>query len=163
MIRKLTSDDFNQILDVINDAAVVFKGKIPEDCWKEPYMSADELLEEIRNAVDFFGYFEDDVLVSVMGIQPIEDVTLIRHAYTLPSHQRRGFGEKLLKHLLDLAATDRVFVGTWENAVWAIRFYQKFGFCLLSFEEKTCLLNKYWNIPKRQVETSVVLELKRLL
>ena len=124
-------------------------------------MSAEELREEIESGVEFYGWVEDNVLVAVMGIQPINDVTLIRHAYVLTNRQRRGIGEKLLRHLLSLARTVEVLVGTWEAAYWAIRFYEKHGFRLVTREEKDRLLRKYWNIPERQIETSVVLELKK--
>lgn len=162
MICKLTDDDFQAILTIVNEAAISYKGKIPVDRWKEPYMPPEELKEEIGHGVQFYGYKENDTLIAVMGIQHVNDVTLIRHAYTLTSHQRKGVGEKLLKHLLNLAQTKRLLVGTWETAPWAIRFYQKHGFELVSKEEKTRLLKKYWDIPERQVQTSVVLEHKRL-
>jgi GNAT superfamily N-acetyltransferase len=161
MICKLANADFQTILDVINDAAVAYGGKIPADCWREPYMSAQELRGEIESGVQFYGYVENEVLIAVMGFQPIKDVTLIRHAYTLTSHQRQGFGNELLNYLLGLTQTNRILVGTWETASWAIRFYQKHGFKLLSRHETDKLLMKYWNIPKRQVETSVVLEQER--
>ena len=125
--------------------------------------AAQELKEEIQSGVQFYGWIENNVLVAVMGIQPVNDVTLIRHAYVLTSYQRKGYGEKLLKHLLGLAETSKVYVGTWEAATWAIKFYQRNGFKLVSTEEKNKLLKKYWSIPERQVETSVVLELKRQL
>ena len=160
MIRKLTETDFQEILTVVNDAAVAYRGKIPADRWKEPYMPAEDLKEEIKSGVQFYGYIENRALIAVMGIQAVGDVTLIRHAYTLASHQRKGVGEKLLNHLLTLAETDRILVGTWETAPWAIKFYQKHGFILLSREETNKLLKKYWKISERQVETSVVLELK---
>ena len=162
MIRKLTDADFQAILNVVNEAAITYKGKIPADRWKEPYMPAEELREEIESGVQFYGYIENNTLIAVMGIQQVNDVTLIRHAYTLTSQQRKGIGEKLLNNLLSLAETQRILVGTWETAPWAIRFYQKRGFQLVSTEEKNKLLKKYWNIPERQVETSVVLEHKRL-
>ena len=126
-------------------------------------MTAEELSGEIGCSVQFYGWIEHDVLVAAMGIQAVNDVTLIRHAYVLTSYQRKGYGEKLLKHLLALAETSTVYVGTWETATWAIKFYQKYRFKLVSTEEKNKLLKKYWNIPERQVETSVVLELKRQL
>jgi GNAT superfamily N-acetyltransferase len=161
MIRKLENSDFQAILTVINDAAIVYKDKIPSDCWKEPYMPAQELKEEIQSGVQFYGYTENNSLIAVMGIQPVNDVTLIRHAYTLTSHQRKGIGEKLLNRLLNIAKTQMILVGTWENAQWAINFYQKHGFVLLSREETNKLLKKYWNISERQIETSIVLEQKR--
>jgi GNAT superfamily N-acetyltransferase len=160
MIRKLTNTDFQDLLRVINDAAVAYRGKIPADRWKEPYMHAEELKEEIKSGIQFFGFTENGALIAVMGIQPVGEVTLIRHAYTLTSHQRKGVGEKLLNHMLSLAQTNRILVGTWETAPWAIKFYQKHGFTLLSREETNKLLKKYWKIPERQVETSIVLEYK---
>jgi GNAT superfamily N-acetyltransferase len=160
MIRKLTDADFQIIFNIVNDAAIAYKGKIPADRWKEPYMPAQELKEEIDRGVQFYGWAENGVVVAVMGIQRVNDVTLIRHAYTLTSQQRGGFGEKLLNYLLSLAQTRKILVGTWAAAPWAIRFYEKHGFRLVSTEEKNNLLHKYWNIPERQVETSVVLELK---
>ena len=163
MIRKLSNTHFQAILTVVNDAAVAYKGKIPADMWKEPYMSPQELKEEIECGVQFYGYMENGALIGVMGIQPVGDVTLIRHAYTLTSHQRRGIGEKLLNRLLNLAQTDRILVGTWETAPWAIKFYQKHGFTLLSRQQTNRFLKKYWDIPERQVETSVVLEYGRQL
>lgn len=162
MIKKITDQDSEKILEVINQAAIVYKGKIPINCWKEPYMHVQELKEDINGRVQFYGYLENSHLIAVMAIQPVKDVTLIRHAYTIPSRQREGKGEFLLNHLLNLAETRRVLVGTWESTPWAIKFYQKHGFKLLSREETNNQLKKYWNIPNRQVETSVVLELKRL-
>jgi GNAT superfamily N-acetyltransferase len=163
MICKLTDTHFRAIFTVINDGAIAYKGKIPADRWKEPYMSSQELKEEIQSGIQFYGYLKNNVLFAVMGIQPVDDVTLIRHAYTLTSHQRKGAGEKLLNHLLGLARTDRILVGTWENAFWAIKFYEKHGFKLLSREETNRLLKKYWILPDRQIETSLVLEHKRHL
>lgn len=161
MISRLQPTEFKSILHVINDAAEAYRGIIPEDRWKEPYMSAEELREEIESGVEFYGWMEDNVLVAVMGIQLVNDVTLIRHAYVLTNRQRRGIGEKLLRHLLSLARTSEVLVGTWEAAYWATRFYEKHGFRLVTREEKDMLLRKYWDIPERQIETSVVLELKK--
>ena len=163
MIRKLTNTNFQEIITVINEAASVYKDKIPTDRWKEPYMDLQELKEEVQRGIQFFGYIENNKLVAVMGIQPVNDVTLIRYAYTLTSQQRKGIGKKLLEHLLTLAQTKKVLVGTWETASWAVKFYEKHGFRLLSRENTNKMLKKYWNIPKRQVETSVVLEHKRNL
>jgi len=161
MIYKITNNDFEKVLAIINKAATVYKGKIPEDCYKDPYVSAEELYEEVKSAVQFYGHIEKGDIAAVMGIQPVQEVTLIRHAYTISNQQRRGIGEILLKQLLSLARTKRVLVGTWESAQWAIKFYQKQGFKLLSRKETNSLLRKYWNIAERQVEASVVLELKR--
>lgn len=159
MIRRLQLADLTPILHIVNDAAEAYKGIIPEDRWKEPYMSTEELREEIASGVKFYGWIENDILVAVMGIQPVNDVTLIRHAYVLTGHQRRGIGEKLLRHLLNMARTSEVLVGTWEAAHWAVRFYEKHGFKLVTKKETEQLLRKYWKIPKRQIETSVVLRL----
>jgi GNAT superfamily N-acetyltransferase len=157
MVRNLLPSDFKAILKVINDAAQAYKGIIPDDRWKEPYMSAEELKEEIEAGVRFFGWVEDDHLFGVMGIQAVRDTTLIRHAYVLTKCQRRGIGTKLLKHLMSVAKTPEILVGTWADATWAIRFYEEHGFKLVSPEEKDKLLWTYWNIPDRQIETSVVL------
>jgi GNAT superfamily N-acetyltransferase len=161
MIRKLSSSNFDFILKVVNDAAQAYKGVIPDDLWKEPYMSSEELKREINAGIVFYGWVEDDVLLGVMGIQSVKDVTLIRHAYVLTKYQRRGIGGKLLKYLIDLAKTSEILVGTWASATWAIRFYEKRGFKLVSSEEKNKLLRTYWNIPERQIEASVVLRLRR--
>lgn len=160
MIRKLSDTDFQTIFEIVNDAAVAYKGKIPEDCYKTPYMPQEELREEIEAGVQFYGITVNGVLAAVMGIQTVGDVTLIRHAYTLTSRQRQGLGEQLLNHLLGLAKTPRILVGTWEAASWAIQFYQKHGFVLLSRKETNKRLKKYWSITERQIETSVVLEQK---
>lgn len=161
MIRKLVDQDFEDIFRAVNNAAVAYRGKIPIDCYKTPYMPREELRKEIEAGVVFYGYIQDSATVAVMGIQPVANVTLIRHTYTLTSHQRMGIGKKLLSYLMELAETDLILVGTWQDADWAIRFYQKHGFTLLSREETNMLLSKYWNIPKRQLETSVVLEQRR--
>ena len=156
MIRQCTEKDFEAIYEIINDAAQVYKGVIPADRWKEPYMPADELRHEIGDGVVFWGYEEDGELFGVMGIQPVQDVTLIRHAYVRTGHKKQGIGSKLISHLRTL--TDMpILIGTWADAVWAIRFYEKHGFRTVSKEQKTRLLRKYWSIPERQVETSVVL------
>lgn len=158
MIRGLSPSDFGTAVRVINDAAQAYKGVIPDDRWKEPYMSAEELAAEIEAGVRFFGWMEDGRLLGVAGIQAIKDTTLIRHAYVLTKCQRKGIGSGLLEHLLGLAKTAEILVGTWADATWAIRFYETHGFNLVSPEEKDRLLRTYWNIPDRQVETSVVLK-----
>jgi GNAT superfamily N-acetyltransferase len=158
MIRSLLSSDFDSILKVINDAAQAYKGIIPDDRWKEPYMSARELKEEIEAGVRFFGRAEGVHLIGVAGIQIIKAITLIRHAYVLTRWQRRGIGTSLLEYLLSLAATPEILVGTWADATWAVRFYEKHGFKLVSPNEKDRLLRQYWNISERQIETSVVLK-----
>ena len=156
-IRSLLPSDFNDVLKVINDAAQVYKGVIPGDRWKEPYMSAEELKEEIEAGVGFFGWVEGGRLLAVTGIQELKDTTLIRHAYVLPKYQGKGIGTRLLEYVRGLAETPEVLVGTWADAAWAIRFYEKHGFKLVSSWEKDKLLRTYWNIPERQIETSVVL------
>ena len=161
MIFKLTSVDVPAILSVVNSASIAYKGKIPSDMWKEPYMPFEELEKEIESGVQFFGCKENGVLAAVMGIQHVRDVTLIRHAYVLPNRQRKGLGRKLLEHLLGLVVTRQVYVGTWEAAGWAVKFYEKNGFQLVPEAEKSRLLRQYWTISERQVETSVVLKLKR--
>jgi N-acetylglutamate synthase-like GNAT family acetyltransferase len=156
MIRRCRDDDHDAILAIINAAAEAYRGVIPADRWHEPYMPAAELDGEVAAGVEFWGYEADGELLGVMGIQPLEDVDLIRHAYVRPGRQRGGVGGTLLAHLMD-AATKPVLVGTWAAAEWAIDFYRRHGFAQVSPEEKTRLLRTYWNIPERQVDTSVVL------
>lgn len=161
MIHRLLPSDFDAILAVINDAEQAYKGVIPDDRWKEPYMTVEELTAEIEAGIRFFGWVEVDHLLGVAGIQAIKDTTLIRHTYVLTKRQRGGIGSSLLKRLINLARTPEILVGTWADATWAIRFYQKHGFNLVSYEEKDRLLRAYWNIPDRQIETSVVLKFTR--
>ncbi len=156
MIRKCTESEFETIYGIINDAAVAYKGIIPEDRWHEPYMPREELENEIRDGVVFWGLEEGGQLQGVMGIQDKGEVHLIRHSYVLTRAQRKGVGGKLLRHLEALTETP-MLIGTWESAAWAVSFYQKNGYALLPEEEKNRLLRKYWSIPERQVETSVVL------
>jgi len=156
MIRKCIESDINAIFEIINDAARAYKGVIPDDRWHEPYMSAEEIRHEIKTGVVFWGFEQEGCLAGVMGIQDKGEVTLIRHAYVLSRFRRQGIGEKLLKHLEDL--TDKpILVGTWKDASWAIAFYRKHGYYLVSEEKKDRLLPKYWSIPERQIEISVVL------
>ncbi len=162
MIRPCRSSEFETILSIINDAAQVYRGVIPADCWKEPYMSRDELRHEINAGVIFWGYEENCELAGVMGIQHVHDVTLIRHAYVPTSRQNHGIGSKLLSFLRG-QTTRPILIGTWADAVCAIRFYEKHGFSLVSREDKDRLLRKYWSIPQRQIDTSVVLAEKRRL
>lgn len=157
MIRACTKDDFETILAIINDSAAVYQGVIPPDCWHLPYMAANELAGEIAVGVSFSGFEEDGALIAVMGSQPVCDVILIRHAYVRPGRQRRGVGAELLLRLTE-AITRPVLIGTWKDARWAIRFYEKHGFRLVAPEaEKDRLLMRYWDVPPRQVATSVVL------
>ncbi len=156
MIWRCGEEDFDEIWSIINDGAQAYRGVIPPDRWVEPYMSHEKLRDEIEDGVAFWAYDDNDDLVGVMGIQEVEDVTLIRHAYVRTQLQGRGIGAELLVYLLHLAASP-VLVGTWAEAAWAIRFYEKYGFELVGPEEKNRLLRQYWKIPERQVETSVVL------
>jgi N-acetylglutamate synthase-like GNAT family acetyltransferase len=156
VIRRLTESDFERIFSVINDGAAAYKGVVAADRLGDPYMSREELRGEIEAGVSFWGDDEDGEIGGVMGLQDVEDVTLIRHAYVRTNVQGRGVGGKLLEHLGKL--TERpVLMGTWAAASWAIRFYQRHGFRLVSQEERDRLLRRYWSIPERQVETSVVL------
>ena len=155
-IRPCRDDDRAAILAIVNAAAEAYRGVIPADRWHEPYMPWDELGSEIAAGVAFWGYEEDGRLAGVMGFQSVRDVDLIRHAYVLPSSQRRGIGGALLGHLRQLS-TRRILVGTWEAADWAIRFYRRHGFELVAPARKAVLLKAYWNIPDRQIEVSVVL------
>ena len=156
MIRKCNTIDFETIYAIINDAAQAYKDVIPDDRWEEPYMSSDELQHEIDDGVEFWGYEEDGQLIGVMGIQDVQDVTLIRHSYVRTARRNQGIGGSMLSELLQ-KTTRLTLVGTWADAVWAIRFYEKHGFRLVTPKEKDRLLKKYWSIPERQVETSVVL------
>jgi GNAT superfamily N-acetyltransferase len=156
MIRRCDDLDFELIWAIINDGAQAYKGIVPADCWTEPYMSREKLRYEIDGGVMFWGYEDSGMLLGVMGLQRVKDVTLIRHAYVRTSSQKRGIGAHLLSHLQELA-NGPVLIGTWADAVWAIRFYEKYGFQVVGPREKTRLLKKYWTVPERQIETSVVL------
>ncbi len=156
MILKCVQEDFGEICEIINDGASAYKGVIPSDRWHDPYMPEEELKKQIDQGVQFWCYREDNMIKGVMGIQYKEDVTLIRHAYVRSAMRNTGIGGKLLAHLTSIS-TSPVLVGTWADAKWAIGFYQKHGFLLVSEAEKEKLLRKYWDIPVRQIETSVVL------
>jgi GNAT superfamily N-acetyltransferase len=151
-IRPCREDEQDAILAIVNAAAEAYRGAIPADRWHEPYMGAREL----ASGIAFWGYEDEAALIGVMGIQPVGDVYLIRHAYVLPGSQGRGVGRELLVHLRGLSER-RMLVGTWAAAEWAIRFYRRNGFELVSPQRKAELLKRYWNIPERQIETSVVL------
>lgn len=156
MIRSCAESDVGAMHAIVNSAAQAYRGVIPADRWHEPYMPMEELEAEIVAGVVFWGYEDGGELLGVMGIQDVGDVELIRHAYVLPEAQGRGMGSALLRHLMDEAAKP-VLVGTWAAATWAIRFYERHGFALITPDQKTRLLKTYWSIPERQVETSVVL------
>ena len=156
VIAPCNSSDVPAIYEIINDAAQAYKGVIPADRWHEPYMPMDELESEIAKGVRFYGWRLDGRLVGVMGIQDVKDVTLIRHAYVRSAQRRHGIGQALLDHLKGMASRP-LLIGTWKAATWAIGFYEKNGFGVVNEEEKNRLLRKYWSIPQRQVEESVVL------
>lgn len=156
MIRRCDDSDFELIWTIINDGAQAYKATIPADRWTEPYMSKEKLQDEIEEGVVFWGYEETGALAGVMGIQHIRDVTLIRHAYVRTSSQKQGIGGRLLSHLRELTSRP-MLIGTWAAAVWAIHFYEKHGFQMVSPQEKDRLLKRYWTIPERQIDTSVVL------
>lgn len=155
-IRPCRDEDVPRIFSIVNDAAQAYKGVIPLDCWHEPYMALDALKREIREGVAFWGYESGGQLVAVMGIQDRGEVTLIRHAYVQTAQRRKGIGETLLKHLEQMTAKP-ILIGTWSAAAWALRFYEKNGYRVLSRSEIERLLRKYWSISERQIETSIVL------
>jgi len=155
MIRECTIDDAERICFVANEAAEAYRGVIPDDCWHEPYMPLDELRRETAG-MTFFGWEENGGLVGVMGYQPLEGVTLVRHAYVLSTRQGEGIGGSLIEHLRSMS-TGRLLVGTWQAATWAVSFYERHGFRRLGNAESQELLRRYWDIPSRQRETSLVL------
>ena len=156
MIRRCGPDDFDTILAVINDAARAYRSVIPEDRYLDPYMSAPELRHEIEDGVRFRGATRDGELIAVMGIQDVEDVTLIRHAYVRTAHRRQGIGGRLLTHLQS-SLSRPLLVGTWAAADWAIQFYRRHGFRPVADDQAPILLRRYWSVPERQIETSIVL------
>ena len=158
MISEYKKSESSKILYVINDAAIKYKGVIPDNCWQEPYMSEQELINEFNDELRMYGYHRNNKLIGVIGIQEVKDVILIRHAYTLTSYQGKGTGSELLKYLLKKNQNSRLLVGTWRDATWAIRFYEKFGFILHTKDQSTLLLKKYWKISSNQIKNSVVLE-----
>lgn len=160
MIRRCTDADLAAMDSVINEAALAYRGVIPEDCWHEPYMSATELRAEVESGVEFWAWVDAEALVGIMGIQRVQDAWLIRHAYVRTGSQGRGVGSELLRLLID-RAEGRLLVGTWAAAEWAIRFYERHGFRLAGAGEKDRLLGRYWTISDRQRDVSVVLELNR--
>ena len=155
-IRPCRDDERGAIAAIVNAAARAYRGVIPADRWREPYMPPDELDAEIAAGVAFWGYEVDGALVGIMGIQVVRDVELVRHAYVAPDHQRHGIGGALLEHLAR-RSTRRMLVGTWAAADWAIAFYRRHGFEPVGRERAASLLRTYWTIPDRQIEASVVL------
>jgi len=156
IIKSDQKKDFETIYEIINDASIAYKGIIPSDRWQEPYMSKEELKKQIIEGVEFWNFEEDNRVLGVMGIQFKKNVTLIRHAYVRTLARQKGIGGKLLNHLINMSETP-ILIGTWADASWAISFYQKNGFKVLPETEKNKLLKIYWDIPERQVETSIVL------
>lgn len=156
MITICEDKDFNDIYEIVNDGASAYRGIIPADCWHEPYMSEEALQKQIEEGVQFWRYKEEERILGVMGIQDKNEVTLIRHAYVRTASRKKGIGSQLLGHLCKISPAP-ILIGTWSAAGWAIDFYHKHGFHLLPEEEKNKLLRRYWSIPERQVETSVVL------
>ncbi len=156
MISECTPADFESIFDVINDAAVAYRGAVPADCLTEPYMSREALRHEIDHDVAFSGFVEGDTLLGVMGLQHVADVSLIRHAYTRTTDQGRGIGGALLEHHQRQIGRP-MLIGTWKAATWAIRFYEGRGFRLVDEPQKDMLLKRYWTVPARQAAESVVL------
>ena len=163
VIRPCTDQDLEVMFEVINDAARAYKGVIPNDRFRAPdYMQREELSREVEHGVRFWGFEQDSQLVGVMGLQDVDDVTLIRHAYVRTTHRRRGIGGRLLSDLRS-RATRPLLVGTWAAAEWAIEFYRRHGFEMVSPDQMPVLLRRYWSIPERQIETSVVLAEKTWL
>ena len=158
MIRKKRESDFDAVLAIVNEAAQAYRGVIPADRWREPYMSPGELKQEIADGVVFWVVEENGRLVGVMGIQDKGEVALVRHAYVTPKMQRKGVGTRLLRHIEGLTEKP-ILIGTWADVSWAIEFYRRNGFKVVP--NKDALLRKYWSIPTRQVETSVVLANER--
>ncbi|MBI2317396.1 MAG: GNAT family N-acetyltransferase [Betaproteobacteria bacterium] len=156
MIRRCTPDDLSAIYDIINDAARAYQGVIPQDRWHEPYMPLAELEQEIADGVVFWGFEEAGELAGVMGIQDKGEVDLIRHAYVRTCERRRGVGSELLRYLESMRAKP-ILIGTWADALWAIRFYEKHGYRVLDRADTERLLKRYWSVPERQIATSVVL------
>jgi GNAT superfamily N-acetyltransferase len=148
-------EDRPAILEIVNQAAERYRGVIPDDCFHDPYMDEASLAADIDAGIAFSGIPIDGALAAVMGIQPVRDVRLIRHAYVRPEAQGRGLGSILLRHLI--ADPGPVLIGTWAAASWAIAFYRKHGFALVPADEAQRLLRTYWTIPDRQARLSVVL------
>lgn len=160
MIRPCEPEDFPQVYRVINDAAMAYKGRIPDDRWHEPYMPESELRGQIAEGVRFSCYVEDGSIIGVMGLQDKGDVSLIRHAYVSTSRRQGGIGTALMREITR-GIDAPILIGTWEDATWAVRFYEKNGFSLVPTDDKNLLLSRYWNVPARQIESSVVLADRR--
>jgi N-acetylglutamate synthase-like GNAT family acetyltransferase len=159
-IRSSVAGDFEQILAIINDGAEAYRGVIPADRWHDPYMPSDELAHAMQDGIEFWVAEQDGRMLGVMGIQDKSDVALVRHAYVATTLQRGGVGTQLLRHVQSVSEK-AILIGTWATASWAIRFYERNGFTLVSEHQTPDLLRKYWSIPERQIETSVVLADRR--
>jgi len=155
-IRPCQTGELDKLFHIVNEAARAYEGEIPDDCYGNPYMPMNELEEEFSR-MQFYGWEEDGLLIGLMGFEEIKDATLIRHAYVLPEYQRKGIASRMMDFLKKKVKTKRLLVGTWKDAWWAIKFYEKHGFKLLPTNE---LLNVYWDISERQVETSIVMEME---
>ena len=160
LLREAEGGDFEAILAIVNDAARAYRGVIPADRWHEPYMEGDELADELAAEVRFWVAEDEGRVVGVMGLQDKGDVDLVRHAYVATTQQRRGIGAMLLRHI-EALVDKPLLIGTWADASWAIDFYRRNGFALVAGADKDRLLRKYWSIPARQMETSVVLADRR--
>ena len=154
MIKEISLRDVGKIYEIINEAARAYRNVIPDDCYHEPYMTKEELRREMKR-MTVFGWDAGGDIIGVMGCESVNDGTLVRHAYVFPDLQKMAVGKKLIDHIKRTATSKRLLVGTWADAIWAIRFYQKHGFKLL--HDKGQLLKEYWDISPRQIETSVVL------
>ncbi len=159
MIRRCVPADYPAMNEIINESARAYKAVIPADRYHEPYMPYEEMVSEIQDGVEFWGYETEGTLTGIMGIQDRDEVWLIRHAYVLTGQRRQGIGAKLLSFLCE-QKDKPILIGTWAAASWAISFYEKHGFQLLDNKPTRDLLKKYWDIPERQIETSVVLAQK---
>src|SRR3989449_10185685 len=156
LIRESVEADSAAMLTIVNAAAQAYRGVIPADRWREPYMPSDELEKEIADGVVFWVTEEDGRLLAVMGIQDKGEVALVRHAYVAPAVQRKGVGTSLLRHVQGLTGTP-VLIGTWADASWAIEFYRRNGFTVVPHTHKDSLPRSYWSNPARQAAKSWVL------
>lgn len=162
IFRPYRESDAAGALALINAAAAAYRGAIPDDCWHEPYMPAEELCQAIRAGVELTVCLHDGVIMGIMGVQRVADVDLIRHAYVRPNSQRSGVGSALLRQLIERTHRE-LLVGTWAAASWAIEFYRRNGFCMVEAPRDRFLLRKYWSVPERQIASSVVLEYRASL
>jgi GNAT superfamily N-acetyltransferase len=156
-LRGCGPEDTARILEIVNAAAVAYRGVVPAECLHDPYMPAEELRRDMEAGVSFLGCEVDGALMGVMGLQVVREVHLIRHAYVMPGAQGARIGALLIAEL-KRRSTRRLLVGTWAAAHWAIRFYERHGFGRVPSGQAAQLLSTYWNIPRDQAAMSVVLE-----